>query len=139
MKYKLHRLSASYRRVYSVQPSNEPLVDDAGSEVLLNSDDAAKFPVLTGFIITGTIVAIMTLDTNPAVFPYIEDSKPRFIASFDFSEDGMDVWNAFAVAITVMRVRKTMLQLVTKAKRDCDPLWKEVISESNGKKIDLDA
>lgn len=41
-----------------------------------------------------------------------DDSGLRFIANFDFStHDGYDVWDGLAMAICVMRIRKTMLEL----------------------------
>lgn len=135
---KLRKLSARYRQVYSVRPSIEPgsQLHDAvsatpGSNASTETHAAnRKFPVLTGFVITGALVVIVTLDSNPTVNPSLDDSKVRYIASFDFSEDGMDVWNAFAVAITVMRIRKTMLELETRAKEEGDPLWEEEVVDS---------
>ncbi|KAL9619060.1 MAG: hypothetical protein Q9160_006315 [Pyrenula sp. 1 TL-2023] len=41
-----------------------------------------------------------------------EESGLRIIAMLDFSEPGMDVWHALAVAITVMRIRRTMQEMM---------------------------
>ena len=122
IKYKLQRLSAVFRRANSAPATATDLSTNSSSgPVRLSSDDVmlvpsadrskSYYPVLTGFVVTGTILAVVTMETDPEVFPRIEESALRFIASFDFSEDGMDVWNAFAVAITVMRARKTMREM----------------------------
>ncbi|EHA18914.1 hypothetical protein ASPNIDRAFT_187336, partial [Aspergillus niger ATCC 1015] len=74
-----------------------------------------KFPLLTGFIICGPIVAILTHSTDPREIGNGEEDG-RFISQFDLSERGQDVWNSLAIAITVMHVRRTMLSLAHQGK-----------------------
>ena len=121
---KLHKLADRYRAVCGVRQSIEPKDSASVSSEGTNSDDA-HLPVLTGLMICSSLIAIVTL--NPATQTTAhtrsssnqqlslqaakDESGLRFIATFDFSEDGMDVWNALAIAICVMRIRKTMLEL----------------------------
>ncbi|EAS28000.3 uncharacterized protein CIMG_09204 [Coccidioides immitis RS] len=73
------------------------------------------FPVLTGFLICGSIVAIITLDSDPTARPALDpETSARFIAKLDFSEPGQDVWNSLAIAISVVWMRNRMLQLGSK-------------------------
>lgn len=71
-----------------------------------------KYPVLTGFVICGSIVAILTLNSDPKINPVL-DSKisSKFVAQFDLSETGQGVWNALAIAIVAVRMQKTLGEL----------------------------
>ncbi|EEP80407.1 predicted protein [Uncinocarpus reesii 1704] len=87
-------------------------IDPESDKVRDHYDKDHAFPVLTGFLICGSIVAIITLDSNPRILSVMDpQTSAKFIAKFDFSEPGQDVWNSLAVAIAVLRMRKTMLQL----------------------------
>ena len=106
----------------------------------VSEDDDPRLPILTGIMICATIVVIFTFDshrssmvscrgshsissthlppsTSPSKSKQLslmanqEQSGLRIIGSFDFSELGMDVWNALAVAIVVMRIRKKMEEM----------------------------
>ena len=62
------------------------------------------------------------MDSDPKVYPLLDSaSNGKFIAQFDFAEFGQDVWNALAVAITVIRMRKTILQLEEEG--NGEPMW----------------
>ncbi|ERF72343.1 hypothetical protein EPUS_06099 [Endocarpon pusillum Z07020] len=120
--------------------------------------DDANMPTLIGLMIASSVVAVVTLDsrsttleshfeqeaarrhssTSIASSNHEERSSPkdesplRYIAKFDFStHDGYDVWDGFAMAICVMRIRKTMLELCERAEsegqagRGC--LWERVL------------
>ncbi|PYH71720.1 uncharacterized protein BO88DRAFT_442259 [Aspergillus vadensis CBS 113365] len=82
--------------------------------------EVTKFPLLTGFIICGPIVAILTHSTNPREIGNGQEDG-RFISQFDLSERGQDVWNSLAIAITVMHVRRTMLMLAHQGKGSYRP------------------
>ncbi|KKY17428.1 hypothetical protein UCRPC4_g05570 [Phaeomoniella chlamydospora] len=111
-----------------------------------DSTDDPRFPVLTGLLICSSLLLVATLDTNPSRFRPLPPPTPRespapnsqhqshisfplrpekiskpesglrFIATFDFSDQGMDVWNGLAVAIVVMRIRKTMMEMLAAEK-----------------------
>ena len=71
-----------------------------------------NFPLLVGFVICGPIVAILTLDTDPfSPKGWGEGTGSKFISQFDVGERGQDVWISLALAITIMHIRKTMIQL----------------------------
>jgi hypothetical protein len=106
-------------------------------------DNNAHMPTLIGLMVARSVVAVVTLDSRSnapeSLFAkhntirrrsssivsslHEEDSVSgltedglRFIANFDFSNsDGYDVWDGLAIAICVMRVRKTMLELCERA------------------------
>lgn len=72
----------------------------------------SNFPLLVGFVICGPIVAILTLDTDPlSPKGWGEGTGSKFISQFDVGERGQDVWTSLALAITIMHIRKTMMQL----------------------------
>ncbi|KAI1935153.1 hypothetical protein LOZ66_005459 [Ophidiomyces ophidiicola] len=79
-----------------------------------NKHGKKNLPILTGFLICGCTLSVITLDLNPG---NLNDAKSaRFIAQFDFSEPDQDVWNSLAVAIAVVLMRNAMLRL--KIQRD---------------------
>ncbi|KAL4890211.1 hypothetical protein BDV59DRAFT_98366 [Aspergillus ambiguus] len=80
-----------------------------GSGTSSVSDAHPNYPLLTGFVICGPIIAILTFGTDPGSGGANNDSK--FISQFDLSERGQDVWNSLAIAITTMHIRRTMMQL----------------------------
>lgn len=74
-----------------------------------------KFPLLVGFVICGPIVAILTLNTDP-LSPRDRGegtTSSKFISQFDVGEPGQDVWTSLAVAITVIHIRQTMIELAS--------------------------
>lgn len=101
--------------------------------------DDAHMPTLIGLMVVSSVVAVVTLDSRSKVPEQTiiskhnnesiseqpssgtnESSSPlRFIANFDFStHDGYDVWDGLAMAICIMRIRKTMLELCEVAERE---------------------
>lgn len=105
------------------RPSSPPISDGASSA----SSFHARYPLLVGFVVCGPIIAILTLSSDPSSRARTTDSK--FISQFDMSERGQDVWNSLAIAITVMKIRKTMVQLASdkvggygKLPRDSSPI-----------------
>lgn len=121
---KLHELADRYRTAYSVRESIETKDSASVSSEGTNSEDS-RLPVLTGLMICSSLIAVVTLNpatqssahvrsssiSRPSLQAAKDESGVRFIATFDFSEEGMDVWNGLAIAICVMRIRKTMLEL----------------------------
>lgn len=130
--------------------------------------DDANMPTLVGLMIASSVVAVVTLDSRSSTidshFQYEpirrrsstsaassnheegssskEESPLRFIAKFDFStHDGYDVWDGFAMAICVMRIRKTMLELYERAQSDGQAgrggLWERILP-AESKKMGID-
>ena len=85
---------------------------DDSSAHLYADDDSLLYPVFTGFLICGPILTIMTYSADPR--DRTETTDSNFISQFDLGEWGQDVWNSLALVITVMHIRRTMLQLVEK-------------------------
>jgi hypothetical protein len=153
---RLHKLAHRYRTAYGVRESIEPTDSTFVSNDHTASEDS-NLPILTGLMICSSLVAVVTL--NPATqsgAPFRntagdrqslqaakDESGVRFIATFDFSDEGMDVWNALAIAICVMRIRKTMLELCAEAEANGESgngaLWEQaVVKESKEKDEDPD-
>jgi hypothetical protein len=109
----LFTLANRYRDAWRLTPSIEiGHQNNSGGDESHTQYANRSFPVLTGFLICGPLVAVITMDSDPKVYPLLDSaSNGKFIAQFDFSESGQDVWNALAVAITVTRIRKTIIQL----------------------------
>jgi hypothetical protein len=61
-------------------------------------------PLLFGLLITHSVIVFVSHDASNA------DAKIRTIASFNFSDADMDVWNAFALGIFVITVRNRMVE-----------------------------
>ncbi|KAJ9300700.1 hypothetical protein DTO271G3_1864 [Paecilomyces variotii] len=79
--------------------------------------DTISYPVMTGFLVCGPIVAVITLNSASEAFAdSSSDTLCKLISQFDFGDDGQDVWNALAIALTVIRIRKTMLELAEKGR-----------------------
>lgn len=93
-----------------------------------------SFPVLIGFLICGPIVAVTTLDSNPAVYPDLDAANCKLVSQFDMGDESQDVWNTLAIAIACIRIRKTMLQLEEEGKGEL--IW--AIDDSTGANADED-
>lgn len=140
---KLHKLAQRYRTVYGVRESIELREAASISSEDTNSENS-RLPVLTGLMICSSLIAVVTLNSATQSTAHVrttsihrqsvqqakDESGVRFIATFDFSEDGMDVWNALAIAICVMRIRKTMLELCERGEANGENgrggLWERV-------------
>ncbi|PGH14145.1 hypothetical protein AJ79_03263 [Helicocarpus griseus UAMH5409] len=128
---RLVTLGNRYREAWRLMPSIEASFTETSNRCSDNNNEAGQcsnsyasrsFPVLTGFLVCGPIVAVLTLDSDPKVHPVLDLNTPgKFISQFDFAEFGQDVWNAFAVAIAVIRMRKTMIQLEAEGREE--PMW----------------
>ncbi|KAF9889427.1 hypothetical protein FE257_007329 [Aspergillus nanangensis] len=114
---RLQRLANGYRNMIGLRPPDN-----------LNTGDLPKYPLLVGFVICGPIIAILTLSTDPAGSSEFTDS--RFISQFDLGERGQDVWNSLAVAITVMHIRRTMIQLADEGVGGFSKVQGGLLSES---------
>ncbi|GIJ86129.1 hypothetical protein Asppvi_005003 [Aspergillus pseudoviridinutans] len=76
---------------------------------LINAIKGSEF---YGFVISGPVVAILTLNTDPsAAKGQLGTEDSHFICQLDLSDQGQDVWNSLAVAISVMHIRNTMMEL----------------------------
>ena len=152
---KLHQLAGAYTQVYGVAPSVETA--DTASVITSATTDEPTLPVLTGLMVCHSLVLIVTLNSasharrqtsrnrRASLQQETESLGLRFIAKFDFSDDGMDVWNALAVAIAVMRIRKTMLGLCERGEANGEDgkggLWERavVVGGSRAERGDPDA
>ncbi|PGH00268.1 hypothetical protein GX51_05871 [Blastomyces parvus] len=124
-------LANRYREAWRLTPSIETSFNEKNNGMENNESDQChnvnqyatrSFPVITGFLICGPIVALLTLNSDPKVQPVLDSRfSAKFISQFDFGEMAQDVWNSFAVAIAVVRMRKTMAQLEAEGKGDV--LW----------------
>ena len=124
LNHRLVTLANRYREAWRVRPSVEGVSEPTtgGATTPTECYLHRKFPVITGFLICGPMVAILTLDSSPVSNPDIPpDTAGKFISRFDFGQEGQDVWNALAVAICVIRVRKNMLELIEDFPDD--PMW----------------
>lgn len=113
--------------------------------------DDSQMPTLIGLMIASSVVAVVTLDSrsSPPEPPLQTNDAPnrrsssssslssfstqeeslglRFIEKFDFStHDGYDVWDGLAMAICIMRIRKTMLELCERAAGGKAEMWERV-------------
>lgn len=115
-----NRYREAWRLKLSVEDVSEP--GTGGENAAASRYLDRKFPIITGFLICGPMIAVLTLNSDPADNPDLPpDAAGKFISQFDFSRGGQDVWNALAIAISVIRLRKNMLELI----EDCpdDPMW----------------
>ncbi|KAM5444400.1 hypothetical protein MferCBS31731_000920 [Microsporum ferrugineum] len=121
MNLKLIAVAESYQSSWCLTPSIE---SDDGTDDYFDAESELRyqdrtFPVIMGFLICGSIVALMTLDSDPRMNPIFNSkTSGRLISRFDFSEYGQDVWNALAIAIAVARMRKTIIQCEQEGKGD---------------------
>ncbi|OJJ81352.1 uncharacterized protein ASPGLDRAFT_132849 [Aspergillus glaucus CBS 516.65] len=102
----------------SLRSTSPRKVKTAGAQIKQELDTDMRitsrrnFPLLVGFVICGPIVAILTLDTDPlSPKGWGEGTGSKFISQFDVGERGQDVWTSLALAITIMHIRKTVIQL----------------------------
>ncbi|EGE05621.1 hypothetical protein TEQG_04630 [Trichophyton equinum CBS 127.97] len=111
MNSKLVAVAKDYQNAWRLTPSIE---SDNGTgdhfEACPQYQDRT-FPVITGYLICGPVVVLMTLDSDPETFSTLDAKiSGRLMSRFDFSEYGQDVWNALAIAIAAARMRKTIAQ-----------------------------
>jgi hypothetical protein len=84
---------------------------------LAHAGQEAFWPTMIGFVIAGPIVCLLSLDTDPesevwsTVDGTDEESPAKFLTQFDLSEREQDVWNSLAVAICVVHLRDTLIEL----------------------------
>ena len=64
-----------------------------------------ELPMLTGFVIKYSVVAIVTCDGR------VPGNPIRTLGTFDFKVVGQDVWHALAVSIAMVRGRNYLMQL----------------------------
>lgn len=86
----------------------------------------AYWPTLTGFLICGPILTIISLDTNPNSETWTKDleSRVKFLGQFDMSEIDQDVWNSLAIAIAVIHLRQSLGRLADAYSGPCFPRFR---------------
>ncbi|MCJ1249745.1 hypothetical protein MMC30_006971 [Trapelia coarctata] len=97
-------------------PSSSRSMDLASSTVTEYFDP--PLPTLFGFAIYHMIVALFSYDSS------VENSTLRTMALFDFGDENQDVWNSFALAMTVVWVRNFHVRLdwpLVELERQDDP------------------
>lgn len=80
--------------------------------------EGVRVPPLYALVMTGTMVAVIALrqvgdedgDQAQRGIVDVEGSRLRPVATFDWRDGMMDVWNAFAVAITVVHCRDLLIE-----------------------------
>lgn len=92
---------ALLQRQFLALPAPGIITDDGEVQMF-----SSKPPLLMGLLIAQCVVVFVSLDANRA------DARVRTIASFNFSDADMDVWNGFAVAIFVIMVRDRMVAML---------------------------
>ncbi|KAF7588218.1 hypothetical protein BBP40_006001 [Aspergillus hancockii] len=93
-----------------------------GFEPLIPKEWQSDFPTLPNTLFSDLesdseplIQALKSSKTYGADPPSTsDDADSKFISQFDLEEMGHDVWNSLAVAITVMKIRRTATQLADK-------------------------
>lgn len=117
---RLGKLAKRYHNTLGMSPrrTSQHKIKKAGAQIKQEFDtdlritSRCNFPLLVGFVICGPIVAILTLNTDPlSPKGWGEGTGSKFISQFDVGERGQDVWTSLALAITIMHIRKTMIQL----------------------------
>ncbi|KAJ5802952.1 uncharacterized protein N7503_005402 [Penicillium pulvis] len=84
---------------------------------MAHRDRETFWPTMIGFVIAGPIVCLLSLDTDPSSEVWStddssdEESPAKFLTQFDLSEREQDVWNSLAVAICVIHLRDTLIEL----------------------------
>lgn len=71
-------------------------------------------PIIYGITIVTSKVFFWTMDSAKV------GARPRFIQHFEFAEEGMDVWNAIAVAIFLVMARNYMISIKDDLEPDFD-------------------
>lgn len=94
-------------------------------------DSVPEQEYLRSFPSTSPSLGSRIAEESSTIATIKDDFGLRFIANFDFStQDGYDVWDGFAMAICIMRIRKTMLELYERAEREGqagkDGVWERI-------------
>ena len=134
MTAELHELAAAHRELHNIGESVERDSTPASDETHVLDDGDSTLPILTGLMICSSLVVVVTLNACAlplAVETDAEETGLRFIATFDFGEGGMDVWNALAVAIVGMHIRKVMLTQQAVAE-EAGEAWEFVEQDAGG-------
>jgi len=113
MANRLHDLAAQHRQAQNVHSSVEAPEVMEMEETSVLEEDENDLPILYGIMIFSSIVAFCTLAPHASRrgSGSAEETGVCFIGSFDFSKPPHDVWNALAIAIVAMEIRKTMLRV----------------------------
>ncbi|KAH8425351.1 uncharacterized protein LDX57_003107 [Aspergillus melleus] len=98
------------RRLHHLVRQYQEVLGAPSADATRNGDSSRrKYPIFIGFIVSGPTVVILTRNSDPTIES--ENSDSTFMCQFDLGERGQDVWNSLAIAITVMHIRRNMLQL----------------------------
>lgn len=107
---RLHYLVGRYQKALGASTGENGVVPNTDSRnKSSNWLSRRNYPILIGFIVSGPTVVILTRNSDPT--NESENSDSTFMCQFDLGERGQDVWNSLSIAITVMHIRRTMMQL----------------------------
>jgi hypothetical protein len=113
----LHHLARQHAQggvLPSIEHDNDTPVLESSSHS--DPDHHHELPTLTGFLVTYSLVYLWTMNPNYIRVKAESDAdgddelRIRFIAKFDFSDAGMDVWNGLSIAIVCVMLRKVYLE-----------------------------
>ena len=104
---KMHSYAQTYRDFFRVSESELALYhrDGLSYHRSYHGDYHGDLPTIYGIVITSTVVAVFTHDSDQP------DREIRHAGNYDFGEKGHDLWNALAIAILIMQVRSFLLTL----------------------------
>jgi hypothetical protein len=127
----LHGLADEWRELYAVHgsieqepkeqnepndqdksgPSSSPSQTPSDSNTSTLATSAIELPILTGVLIISSLVAIVALDPNEEFpgRPARGQNQVRQFIVCDFSHQPYDVWNALAIVVVAMHLRKVRL------------------------------
>lgn len=102
MHRRLDKLAARWRDAFR----EREIQDNSKAKSAVNDFNAGpELPTLYGVISSHTIMALVSYDVHA------ETPTLRMVASFDWGQEGYDVWNSLAVAIFVIHCRNRMMEL----------------------------
>jgi hypothetical protein len=110
---KMHGLADEWRELSSVHKSVEDSPSASKLPTPPTTPENLELPILTGILIVHSLVAIVTLDPNDGMStePAAGQGNVRQLILIDMGHAAYDVWNAFALAIVGMHLRKVRMEL----------------------------
>jgi hypothetical protein len=110
LKTRLESLARRHRRQHTTHLRKSALLKN--ENVKEENDKCPELPMLFGLLIHGSTVHVTIFDTSRAsdTIGSKDTSYFRVLISFDLSDDDHD-WKTLALALVVMRIRKTLLGL----------------------------
>jgi hypothetical protein len=108
----LQQHARCYIEEHDYVPNPPPIAGKEPEPEIHDDSPGNNPPVIIGFLIVRTTVSVFTLNALNAQVAEASDHEGRgihMLGRFDFLEDGMDVWNALALAICCCHLRNGLL------------------------------